>query len=218
MATTEPLYSCRKCSSQATDSASRWLVGSSSRSRSGDCRSSRHSATRRRSPPESLVTSASGGGSRSASIACSSFESRSHAPGRFNRVLDPRLFLEDLVHLLGRQLLAELRVDFVEAREQRAHRRDALFDVAEHGLRGVELRLLCQEADGVPGRQRRFAGEIRVEAGHDPEERRLAGAVRADDADLRAVEKREPDVLKDDGVGRVNLAQPFHGVDEFRHG
>ncbi len=62
-----------------TLSASRWLVGSSSSSRSGCWSSSLHSATRRRSPPESTVTSASGGGQRSASIACSSWESRSQA-------------------------------------------------------------------------------------------------------------------------------------------
>ena len=36
-------------------------------------------------------------------------------------------------------------------------------------------------------------------------------------ADLRAVEKREPDVLEDDRVGRIDLAQPLHGVDELRH-
>ena len=39
--------------SQATDSASRWLVGSSSSSMSGLDSSSRHGATRRRSPPDS---------------------------------------------------------------------------------------------------------------------------------------------------------------------
>ena len=45
----------------------------------GRLSSSLHSATRRRSPPESTDTSASGGGQRSASMACSSWESRSHA-------------------------------------------------------------------------------------------------------------------------------------------
>ena len=55
--------------------------------------------------------------------------------GGVDRVLHARLFLEHLVHLLGRQLLAELRVDLVEARQQRADRRDAFLDVAEHVLR-----------------------------------------------------------------------------------
>src|SRR3954453_15863431 len=67
-ATTVPLYSARKRSSQATDSASRWFVGSSRSSRSGEERSSRQSATRRRSPPESVVTSRSPSGRRGASI------------------------------------------------------------------------------------------------------------------------------------------------------
>jgi hypothetical protein len=63
-------------------SASRWLVGSSSSSRSGRANNNRHSATRRCSPPERLVTFASGGGQRSASIACSMRASMSQAPRR----------------------------------------------------------------------------------------------------------------------------------------
>ena len=81
-ATTVPLYSARKRSSQKTDSASRWFVGSSSSSRSGALSSSRQSATRRRSPPESDVTSRSPSGSRSASIAWSSCASSCHASRR----------------------------------------------------------------------------------------------------------------------------------------
>jgi hypothetical protein len=51
---TVPGYCSRNFSSQATDSASRWLVGSSSSSMSGSDSSRRHSATRRFSPPDSL--------------------------------------------------------------------------------------------------------------------------------------------------------------------
>ena len=58
-----------------------------------------------------------------------------------------RLLLEDLVHLLGRQVLAEPRVDLVVAVEQRLDLGDAFLDVAEHGLRRIEPRLLRQEAD-----------------------------------------------------------------------
>ena len=61
--------------------------------------------------------------------------------GRLDPVLDLRLFLEDLVHLLGRQLFAELRVDLVVAREQRLDLRHAFFDVAAHVLGGIEVRL-----------------------------------------------------------------------------
>ena len=73
-------YSCRKRSSQATDSASRWFVGSSSKSMSGCDINNRHSATRRRSPPDRVLTSASHGGRRNASAAISSLRSSSHAP------------------------------------------------------------------------------------------------------------------------------------------
>ena len=76
---TVPGYFSRCCSSHCTDSASKWLVGSSSNSKSGCCNSNLHNATRRRSPPESTDTSASDGGQRNASIACSSWLSRSHA-------------------------------------------------------------------------------------------------------------------------------------------
>ena len=54
-------------------------------------------------------------------------------------------------------------------------------------------------------------------ARHDPEQRALAGAVQPEHADLRAGEEREPDVLENDVVGLVDLAQPLHGVDELGH-
>src|SRR5437899_11683426 len=79
IATTVPGYSFRKRSSHATDSASRWFVGSSSSNMSGRARRSRQRATRRRSPPEILPTSMSPGGTRSASIASSTVRSRSQA-------------------------------------------------------------------------------------------------------------------------------------------
>ncbi len=55
-AITVPSYCCKCCSSQSIDSASRWLVGSSSRSTSGFCNNRRQRATRRRSPPERCST------------------------------------------------------------------------------------------------------------------------------------------------------------------
>ena len=138
-------------------------------------------------------------------------------PGGVDRVLDARLLGEHLVHLLRREVLAEFRVDLVEPREERPDRRDAFFDVAQDVLRRVERRLLRQEADGVARGEPRLAQEVRLEPGHDAQQRRLAGAVRADDADLRAIQERQPDVLENDRVGRVNLTQPFHRVNELRH-
>ena len=74
---TVPSYSRKWRSSQATDSASRWLVGSSNSNTSGFCSSNRQSATRRRSPPERFCTPASAGGQRNASIAISMVRSSS---------------------------------------------------------------------------------------------------------------------------------------------
>src|SRR2546426_5905239 len=74
---TVPLYCGRCCSSHWTDSASRWLVGSSSNRMSGSWISSRQSATRRFSPPDSTSTWVSGGGHRRASMAISSWFSSS---------------------------------------------------------------------------------------------------------------------------------------------
>ena len=79
--------------------------------------------------------------------------------GGLDLVLDLALLVEDLVHLLGRQLLAELRVDLVVARQQRADLGDAFLDVAEHGLRRIEPRLLRQEADADALGRKRLADE-----------------------------------------------------------
>src|SRR5437762_9827858 len=103
-ATTVPAYLARCCSSNCTDSASRWLVGSSSSSRSGASSSSLHSATRRFSPPDSTLTGWSGGGQRKASIASRSEEHTSELQSPMYLVC--RLLLEkkkkgDTVGLMG---------------------------------------------------------------------------------------------------------------------
>ena len=76
---TVPLYCCKCCSNQSIDSASKWLVGSSSNKISGFCKSKRQSATRRRSPPDSVPMSWSSGGQRKASMARSILVSSSQA-------------------------------------------------------------------------------------------------------------------------------------------
>ena len=212
-ATTVPLYSARKRSSQKTDSASRWFVGSSSSSRSGALSSSRQSATRRRSPPESVVTSRSPSGQAQ----------------RVHRVIEllfelPCAATVDLVlhlRLLGEQRvevrvgLGELRGDLVEAVEQVAQLAHAVLDVLAHGLRGVELGLLLEQADGRVGRQLGDAGRRLFLAGHDPQHRRLARAVRAEHADLGAGKERQRDVRQHLPVGAVELVDLVHRVDVF---
>jgi len=73
----------------------------------------------------------------------------------------------------------------------------ALLDAGAHGLAGRELRLLLQQADGVAGLEMHLAVDLGVAAGEDAHERRFAGAVEAEHADLRPVVKREGDVAED---------------------
>ena len=207
-----PLYSARCCSSHCTLSASRWLVGSSSSSRSGLDSSSLHSATRRRSPPERWVTGSSGGGQRSASIACSSWESMSHASACVELLLELAHLLHQLVGVVGGHQLGDLVVP-VELGLDVA---DAVLDVLADGLVLVELRLLLQDADRGAGLQERVAVVGLVQPGHDPQDARLTGPVRTDDADLRAGKEVQSDVVKDDLVA-VRLADLPHRVDEFGH-
>ena len=91
----------------------------------------------------------------------------------------------------------------------------AVHDVADHVLRRVELRLLLEQPDGEPGREPGLAGVAVVDAGHDPQQRRLAGAVRAEHADLGAGVEGEGDVLQDLTVGWVEAAALPHGEDEL---
>ena len=78
---------------------------------------------------------------------------------------------------------------------------------------GVELRLLGQQPDRGAGRQLGAPGGRLVEAGHDPQQRRLAGAVRAEDADLRPGQERERDARQHLPLRAVELVDPVHGVD-----
>ena len=92
---------------------------------------------------------------------------------------------------------------------------DAVEHVALDVLGRVELGLLAQVADGEAGREPRLTDEAVVEPGHDPQQARLAGAVRADDADLRARVERDRDVLEHGPVGRVVPGELVGRVDEF---
>ena len=109
--------------------------------------------------------------------------------------------------------IPELRRHLVEAVEQRLGRGDALHDVAEHVLGRIELRLLRQEADARAVRHPRLAREVVIEPGHDAQQRRLAGAVDPEHADLGARQKRQRDVLQDLLAAREDLGQTAHHVD-----
>jgi len=146
IATTVPGYSFRKRSSHATDSASRWFVGSSSSSmsgaRGGGGRGRRAVARRPRSSrrpcrrwnPQCVHRELDG------AVEIPAFAG-------VDPILQSRLLVEQLLHLLGRDRLAELRADVLEPREQCPNLGDAFLDVAADVLAGIELGLLREVAD-----------------------------------------------------------------------
>ena len=92
--------------------------------------------------------------------------------------------------------LAHQRANFVEARDQIGGFLGALAHVFEHGLGRIELGLLLEIADGDVLARPGLAGVVLVDPGHDLDERRLARAIGADDADLRALIELERDVVQ----------------------
>ena len=158
--------------------------------RAAACRASasrrRQSATRRRSPPESVATSASPGGQRSASIAISTVRSRSQplatSMASCTRLCSAKTFSISSSSS-GSPSLALISSKRVSRPRTSRH---ALLDVAAHVFRGVEPRLLRQVADPHAVGGPRLAEELLVDAGHDAQQRALARAVAAEDADLGA--------------------------------
>ena len=141
--------------------------------------------------------------------------------GERRRVALCRLLLH--LRLIGEQRvevgvgLRESRRDGLEAIEQIAQLADAVLDVAAHVLPGIELRLLFEEADGCAWRELRRAARGLLTARHDPQQRRLAGAVRPEHTDLRAVEERERDVRQHLALRPVELVGPKHREDVLVH-
>ena len=102
-------------------------------------------------------------------------------------------------------------------RQQGARAGHGLFDVAAHVGGLVQARLLRHEADAEAGRQPGRAVEVGLDAGHDAQQRALAGAVAADDADLGAGVEGQPDVLEDLALA-VGFGEVLDCVDVlFRH-
>ena len=138
--------------------------------------------------------------------------------GGVDLVLDARLLVQDLLHFVGRQIFAELRIDVVVARQQGLDLGDALLDVAEHVLRRVQTAAPDAETrPRGPSAGNASPRNVVILARHDAQQRALAGAVQPQHADLRAGQKRQPDVFENLDVGRMNLPETFHGVNELRH-
>ena len=142
---------------------------------------------------------------------------------RLHRLVDlgievPQALGLDLVLELGhlvRGLVGIVDGELVVAVEDRLLRRDALHHVLAHGLVGIELRFLrkiaARGAFGDPG----LAVKLGVDAGHDAQQRRLAGAVDAEHADFCVGIERQMDVLQNLAVARIGLGETLHVIDEL---
>ena len=96
------------------------------------------------------------------------------------------------------------------------HFAHAFLDGLADGVLRVQFRLLRQVTDLDAGLRAGLAFEVLVHAGHDLQHGGLAGTVQAQQADLRAREEGQRDVLDDLPLGRDHLADPVHGVDVLR--
>ena len=92
----------------------------------------------------------------------------------------------------------------------------ALLDVAQDRLVLVERGFLQQDPHAVASGEAGLAVGRLIDAGHDLEDRGLAGAVGADHADLGSGQERHGDVVEDDLV-TVRLARLDHLVDVLSH-
>lgn len=132
--------------------------------------------------------------------------------GMVELLLQPAHLLHQLVGVVGGHQLGDL----VEAVELDLDLAQALFDVAANGLLLVQRRLLQQDADGRVVGQEGVTVVRLVQARHDPQDARLAGAVGPNDADLGAWIEAQRDVVQDHLVA-VRLADLLHRVDELSH-
>src|SRR6266481_2404644 len=148
------------------------------------------------------------------------------AAQRVHRLIDlaveiPQASGLDLVlqfgHLLG-GLVGIIDGQLVIAIEDRLLLGDAQHDVLAHRLAGVELRLLLEVADPRALGDPRLAVIFLVDAGHDPQQGRFAGAVDAEHADLGVGIKRQMNVIEHLAIAGIGLGQTLHEIDELaRH-
>ncbi len=139
------------------------------------------------------------------------------AADRVDRVLHLRLFVHEAVHLVVGHRLGEAVADRVEPVDEALHVADAFADDRAHRLALVEQRFLRQVADLDARLRARLALDVLVDARHDLQQRRFAGAIQAEYADLGAGEEAQADVAQNDALGRHDLANPVHRVDELSH-
>ena len=131
-------------------------------------------------------------------------------PLRLDLVLQPRHLVRGLVGIVHRE--------FVVAIENRLLGGDAQHDVAAHVERGIERRLLREIADARALGEEALADELRIDAGHDAQQRRLARTVDAEHADLGVGVEGEMDVLQHLLAAGPGLGKTLHVIDELARG
>ena len=190
-------------------------MGSSSSSRSGCYSSSLHSATRRRSPPDSWVTVDVR--RRAAQRVHGLLELAVQVPGVARGRASPadgpfrpaaRRSQRRVGHLLGDLVV---RVEQPPWSRRRLPRR-----CSSTVFVSSSVRLLLQHPDGEPGHEPRFTVGGLFEPGHDLEHASTCRHRWAHDADLGPGQEGQGDVVEDHLVA-VRLAHSTHRVDELRH-
>ncbi len=138
------------------------------------------------------------------------------AVDRVDLVLELGLFGEQLVEVgIG---LTHRIAHLLEPVEESFGVGDAVDDIAEHVLVGIEARLLGEVPDGEAGRDAAFALVAVVFSGDDPQQCRLARTVQTEHTDLRSGVHRNVDAAQNFLVGRVDAPKIVHRENELmRH-
>ena len=193
-------YALRYSSSQLRASRSRWLVGSSSSSRFGWPSSSLASAMRICQPPENVSV----GRSKSRGLEAEALQHRRglqlDAVAVVQRGSDPADRCSGAASRRARPPGSTGRRAAPRARASRpsspSSSPNALRRFLEDGAAGVGEAVLRQVADGQRRRLEDGARVGLVEPGHHPQQRGLAGAVRAAQADALAIGDLPRDVVE----------------------
>ena len=209
---TVPAKPRSQSSSHCSPSPSRWLVGSSSSRTVGPASSVPASSARACSPPESRASGVAG--SRWSMASARRASSSDGLQGPAAQRLEARLRLPVALQRGGR------RVAGGQPRLQRAQLAAHRPHLAEPGAqqlaerRGGVGRLLRQPADALAGAGRRRAAVGAIDAGQQPQQRRLAHAVGPDEPGALAVAEHEREAVEERraviGLGQIGCLQ--HGV------
>ena len=138
---------------------------------------------------------------------------------RVDLFLERTHFLHQRVEICVLRRIRHDHADLVEAIELVRGFARAVLHILKNGLGGIELRLLRQIADADILARPGLAAIFLVDAGHDLDQRRLADAVGADDADLGTAIKLQIDTVEHrlGGAGKA-LGHVLHDESILRGG